>query len=607
MNDYIRRAFKSLEDLQVVIEPVTKSLREDLEIETEVEEEPETIRDLFDSEMSYIITHDFEDEGLAYSLFLEALNDGESCDIEFEEFDINNITEVLVEILDSEHDFLGSLSGEDITLETPLEEVIGKAKAFINGEEELPVEEPEAEVSVEAEEKDANEREFISDKVEVKETDEELLNEKPLKESFIIWWMEQLRKEGICYDIKSSKFIHCEDGTEVSDEEMKAVEKKLGQQLPQEESLKEDDVESTDSDTDYDGVFIKYADFNSLDGAEERFDSVNDAIEYGKAHPEFKPLVVYTVINDEDEVVHRFEGSLTESKSFDLLDEDEVKEAEKDIEELKNETTNDEIMQIVDASAESTDELRDSYIGGMVLQCPVCKATMFKDMDQLVKEEDGDLYNVEEECPHCGSKGGFDLIGQLAKPDVNPFGEPEEPKAEDEEIKVEDEVEEEEPEAEPLPQLETPAEDEEFVELDLGSEPKHESLNKTCDVILESLDETKFDRLVIKYLKETYTNIKSYKTLDAGVDDNSNKLIIEGLITFNSGKEKKTTFTFEAKEMTNKKQLKLIGINETFAPGKAFTLLAGTDNGKLLSESLAYRYTIDDKKVKGKAQAFQKR
>ena len=125
------------------------------------------------------------------------------------------------------------------------------------------------------------------------------------------------------------------------------------------------------------------------------------------------------------------EEKLTESKSFDLLDDKEVEEAEKDIEELKNETTNDEIMQIVDASAESTDELRDSYIGGMVLQCPVCKATMFKDMDQLVKEEDGDLYNVEEECPHCGSKGGFDLIGQLAKPDVNPFGEPEEPKAEE--------------------------------------------------------------------------------------------------------------------------------------------------------------------------------
>lgn len=771
MNDYIRRAFKSLEDLQVVIEPVKSTLKEDLEIETEIKEEPKTVRDLFESERSYIITHDFEDDGISYSLFLEALNDGESCDIEFEVFDIENITEVLVEVLDSEHEFLGSLAGEDITLDTPFEKVIKEAKAFINGEELPDEEEVVIDTEVSSEEPEANDREFISDEVEV--TEEELLTE------------EDKDCENCCED-KDCEDSDCKD-EECCDEECKECKeksvkedldlhpikitdedrfgsaaevekyknkiKKLAAKYGAEVEFKtkvgpkrldsswyggkhvalinihneetnkdyiidvigenaEPYVHFSDTDQELNGIkefedngYFNDATFPEVDGIEvpafyfrirraprgRWYDSFNDldwdlmwdldsaldiesyvedviptlesdfpertkrtkkdeSLKEGKDEIEeyLEVLVIdgkdiscidtfdvedvqeaiaaakeagadkvvrVTRINkadgsfDFDDKKERViwtkenninEEQLSESKKYDLYDDEEVEEADKDLDELKNSTSKDEIMQIVDASAESTDELRDSYIGGMVLQCPVCKATMFKDMDQLVKEEDTDLYNVEEECPHCGSKGGFELIGQLAKPDVNPFAEEEapveEPVEEKEEVKIE---------AEPLPELPSEEESEEEVtELDLG---KQESLQKTGNVILESLDESKFDRLVIKYLKETYTNIRSYKTTDAAVDDNNNKIIIEGLITFNSGKEKKTTFVFEAKEITNKNQLKLVGMNETFTTGKAFTLLAGTENGRLLSESLSYRYTIDDKKVKGKATSFQKR
>ena len=154
MEDYIRKAFKSLEDFKVEIEPVVNPLKEAVE---EVEDSIEglDVRGLFEKEASYIITHDFDYAGHDYSLFLEALHEGESCDIEFEEFDIANIDGVIIEVLDSEHEFLGSLTGEDITLDTSMDEVISKAHALISGEEE--VKEPESE-----EEDDANERVYIN-------------------------------------------------------------------------------------------------------------------------------------------------------------------------------------------------------------------------------------------------------------------------------------------------------------------------------------------------------------------------------------------------------------------------------------------------------------
>lgn len=612
MEDYIRKAFKSLEDFKVEIEPVVNPLKEAID---EVEDSIEglTVRGLFEKEASYIITHEFESAGHTYSLFLEALHEGESCDIEFEEFDIANIDGVLVEVLDSEHEFLGSLTGEDITLETPMEEVLSKAEVLISGEEVK--EEPEAE-------EEANERVFI--------------NGDPDMES--------------------------EETVEVEQE------------------------------------------------------------------------------------VH--EEVLTESEVLDIQKEEDVKKADKILKQDASEA----IEQIVDTSAESKEDLKKTYVGSIILQCPTCKSMMYKDPDQLVKVEGKEeLYNIDEECPHCGAKDGFEIVGQVASLDVDPEAEPVPPMTEEQpEVEVEkEETVEIEPEAEEThEELESeeekgseeegkPSEEEEEKEDDevedkeekKEEESKEQPLNEehceikltteeknmldklthgnkmdcwfwiddetdeikdledgekvldTCEAILtvadgtdnveeflneeevklfndlvarckeckgevkeevteeaeeekhvcekcgkevcecdklpeekkeeeiklESFDEDKFDRLVTRYLKETYSNVKSYKTVKAGLNDGANKVVMEGMITFKSEKQKPTKFVFEAKELNAKKQLKLVGINEMFSAGKAFTLLGTVDNNKLLSESLSYRYDVNGKKVRGRAEAFRKR
>ena len=345
--EYIRNAFKSLEDLQVVIEPVkTPLLREEAEFEPVVDDSAKTIADLFNDAGSYILTHEFDNNGETCYLFLEGLQNGESCDILFETFDINNIESVLIEILDSEHEFIDSLNAS-FELDAPVSEVVAAANSQLNGEEARAEDDP-------SEEAKENVRDYVGEE-------------------------------------------------------------------PEEEQ---------------------------------------------PAEPELPPVEV------EQEPV---EESLKESQKFNIQDDEDMKEAD----ELLNKEE-EPVEQIIDANAEITDDLRKTYIGSAILQCPTCKAMIYKNPDELVKSEDSDddevIYNVEEECPRCGAKDGFELIGQVAALDINPDAEPEAPMEEKEE-ETEVEVEEEPapaPTAEPMPELPPEEKQEEGLEEDVESETSKE-------------------------------------------------------------------------------------------------------------------------------------
>lgn len=113
-------------------------------------------------------------------------------------------------------------------------------------------------------------------------------------------------------------------------------------------------------------------------------------------------------------------------------------------EELKDFIDKDDAIDtltIIDDEAETEDELQDSYMGKVILDCNVCHSLIYKDPSEVVIDDDGQNCNDEDECPYCYSTGdGFKLIGQ-----VRPFGEVED-ELEDEES--EDETEETEEETE---------------------------------------------------------------------------------------------------------------------------------------------------------------
>jgi hypothetical protein len=113
----------------------------------------------------------------------------------------------------------------------------------------------------------------------------------------------------------------------------------------------------------------------------------------------------------------------------------------------------------------------------------------------------------------------------------------------------------------------------------------------------EDLDESSFNKFTENYLTEVYSNVKAFEA--TGCELNDNKLVVEGKITFKSGKVKPTTFVYEAKETANKKVI-LEGLNADFATGKAFTLMCNLDKANcLIVESLSYKYTINKTLVEG--------
>ena len=59
-------------------------------------------------------------------------------------------------------------------------------------------------------------------------------------------------------------------------------------------------------------------------------------------------------------------------------------------------------------------------------------------------------------------------------------------------------------------------------------------------IIKPGMSTYELDKLTENYLTEVYSNVKSFKTTDCALEEN--KLMIEGTITFNSGKTKNTKF-----------------------------------------------------------------
>lgn len=139
-------------------------------------------------------------------------------------------------------------------------------------------------------------------------------------------------------------------------------------------------------------------------------------------------------------------------------------------------------------------------------------------------------------------------------------------------------VEEEEPEDEAEPE-----EDIDFEEEDID-----------IDSDIDDFSEDEFDELGESYLKKIYENVNSYKTIS--VNNRNNKLIVEGIIKFNSGNQKKTSFIFEAASVKGK-TVKFIGENAQITRGrKAFTITGNVNNGKFITESFNYNYRTKDSK-----------
>lgn len=256
--------------------------------------------------------------------------------------------------------------------------------------------------------------------------------------------------------------------------------------------------------------------------------------------------------------------SLKESKAFNLKDPDDVQNA-KAYKAVGEKT--DEPLVVMDPSIESKDDKNNPHVGDAILQCPRCKQTFFKPVDELVKDtesEDKEIYNKDEACPHCGVKDtGFIYLYQVGLKD----GEKEEPEFDE---STEDNIEDnqEEKNENKLPSVEN-----DFVDLN--------------DV--QEIQEESFDKLINPYLTKLYENVKSYKTTNVK-QTGRNEICVEGTILGNNDKSTLVEFMFKSTE-TNVNSILFEGYSKLLTDDKnAFKLKANVNNNKLIFESFSYNY-----------------
>ena len=73
----------------------------------------------------------------------------------------------------------------------------------------------------------------------------------------------------------------------------------------------------------------------------------------------------------------------------------------------------DETEVVYDMEASTPEELKKSYVGKLVLGCPICMSLMYKDKSEITVDEETGKANLQEECPVCMSTEGFYIVGKI--------------------------------------------------------------------------------------------------------------------------------------------------------------------------------------------------
>ena len=326
-------------------------------------------------------------------------------------------------------------------------------------------------------------------------------------------------------------------------------------------------------------------------------------------------------------------------RMLDALNEDIFDVSDEGISQLADTlNTEDNTVNIIDPEAESEEDLQDSYMDKVILECEVCHSLIYKNKDEIKIDDESQLANIDEECPYCFSTNGYKIVGQVApfkeesdKEDIDVEVDGEDVDIESEEDDEDEDIDESLKEGfndvqistddqhltmtqdsetgkvvvetEPI-QKEESLEDDEMMIAPLNDEEEQEIEDNSDQLEAEEEGEEESEEVLEdetseepedEESEEVDDNIESFNTSNVYQDNKNNKLIIEGVIKFNSGNSKKTSFIFEAKDIDKDRKVRLVGENQQITKGKkSFTLRGTLKDGTLLSESLTYNYRTRD-------------
>ena len=147
-------------------------------------------------------------------------------------------------------------------------------------------------------------------------------------------------------------------------------------------------------------------------------------------------------------------------------------------------------------------------------------------------------------------------------------------------------------------------EEEEVDELSI----EEETPNGVEEEEITDFDEGNFDELGESFLKKHYDNVESFKTTKIYESESQkNNLVVEGIVTFNSGKKKNTAFNFRGDKVLPSGMHRLVGENLDICNAKkAFHINGRIKDKKFIAESLNYNYTVNGKRVSGSVRRKKK-
>lgn len=212
----------------------------------------------------------------------------------------------------------------------------------------------------------------------------------------------------------------------------------------------------------------------------------------------------------------------------------------------------------VDGVSDDVDTDKRSYMGMFVAECGICGAPFFVPNETI---------DSETTCPMCGAGSEeLSVVGKVGPVEDETDGEPETPDVPEDEDNTSDD---------------TGADDTENT--DSEEDKKDDDLE---------FEESSFNVCVRRYLRENYNNVIGYRA--TGVKVSGNRMTVEGVIRFRSGRDRKVSFVTEAmslRESANRKNV--VKASFSFIPtSKAFQLEYKVIKGKICCEGLTYKYNV---------------
>jgi hypothetical protein len=118
---------------------------------------------------------------------------------------------------------------------------------------------------------------------------------------------------------------------------------------------------------------------------------------------------------------------------------------------------------------------------------------------------------------------------------------------------------------------------------DKEEEPKKEESLDSVFSEVDELQEDDLEGMISDSLVEMYKNVDSFKLTECSYADN--KFIVEGVISFKSGKTRNTTYTFN-EAFVEADTITLRGLNEKLGTDKHFYIAGRAENKTFITESI---------------------